>query len=107
MHRYLLTALLAAFAFTSTAHAKERYLLLFAQAPILSSKVKIYVDMGTPGNPMKDFEVLKGDDGKPIKFSSPMEGVNYMGEQGWEYVEAFALTVGSNNVYHFVMKREE
>ena len=104
MIRYVTMALLAS-AFSAPAQAADRYCLLYAASPWMSNKVKIYVDEGTPGAPMKDFDVLKGKDGKPIKFSSVMEGVNYMAADGWEYVEAFALTSNNTNVYHFVMKK--
>lgn len=40
-----------------------------------------------------------------MKFNSMIDALNYMGTQGWEFVQAYAITMGNTNVYHFLMKR--
>ena len=75
---------------------------------ILSTKVRIQVDYGQEVSFWNQYSkrVIKEEDGKAIKFNSMIDALNYMGTQGWEFVQAYAVTMGNTNVYHFLMKRK-
>ena len=34
-----------------------------------------------------------------------MDGLNYMGDRGWEFIQAYAITYNNQNVYHYILKR--
>ena len=49
--------------------------------------------------------MLKDNKGKPIKFESMIDALNYMSGQGWRFVDAYAITAGNQNVYHWIMSK--
>jgi len=69
-------------------------------------KVTVQVDFGQGINGWKPKEsVLKDNKGKPIKFESMIDALNYMSGQGWRFVDAYAITAGNQNVYHWIMSK--
>lgn len=43
---------------------------------------------------------------KTKTFSSMVEGMNYMGKEGWEFVQAYWTEFGNQNVYRYVLKKK-
>ena len=39
------------------------------------------------------------------KFNSMVDAMNWMGSMGWEFVQAYVVTVGNQNVYHWLLKK--
>lgn len=85
--------------------AKEEYCMVLASSKLLSTKVNIAVDFGQEWSFWKDKRSLKDDSGKKLEFDSVIDALNYMSSQGWEFVNAYALTTSGQNVLHYVMKR--
>ena len=73
-------------------------------ANLLGTKLNIAIDFGQERKFGEDIR-LKGEDGKTIKFNSMIDALNYMGSLGWEFVQAYAITIGNNNIYHFLLKK--
>lgn len=52
---------------------------------------------------------LVGDDGKPFSFNSMVDAMNYMGSLGWEFEQAYVVTMpgmgGGQNVYHWLLSK--
>lgn len=67
-------------------------------------KVKVSVDYGEEIKYWKDARI-NDEAGKAMKFNSMIDALNYMALQGWEHVQAYAITTGSSNVYHHLLKR--
>ena len=48
-------------------------------------------------------------DGKVQEFNSMVDAMNYMGTLGWEFEQAYVVTVGSgagaSNVYHWLLSK--
>jgi hypothetical protein len=89
-------------------HAKEEYCMLIATAKFMSAKVNITVDFGQETHlfAFKDTR-LKDDTGKVVTFNSVIDALNYMSTQGWEFVNAYALSEGSGGkVLNYVMRRK-
>jgi hypothetical protein len=84
---------------TTSQKPHEQYCMVLATAKLMSSKVNITVDFGqeTKLFSFKD-QRLKDEAGKVIT-------LNYMSTQGWIFVNAYAITVSGQNVYHYVMRR--
>lgn len=40
-------------------------------------------------------------------FNSMIDALNYMGEDGWEFVQAYIVTTGEINVYHWLLKKRK
>lgn len=49
---------------------------------------------------------MKDENGKNIEFNSMVDAMNYFGKQGWEFVQAYAVTMGNQNVYHWLLKKK-
>ena len=103
----LIVLLFALVSLSCLAQDNERnyaYCQIVGTKSILSSKVTIEIDFGQARKLFADLR-LKNDAGKAIKFNSMIDALNYMGAQGWEFVQAYAITVGNSNVYHYLLKK--
>lgn len=49
---------------------------------------------------------VNGGKAKRKIFNSMIDGMNYMGKLGWEFVQAYTVTVGEQNVYHWLLKKK-
>lgn len=71
------------------------------------SKVTVTIDMGEN----KGFLALNSSyiydeaTGKPQKFNSMIDALNYMNEYHWDFVQAYAISSGNTNVYNFLLKQ--
>lgn len=86
--------------------AKEEYCMIMARQKLFSTKVTIDVDFGQEWSFWSNKRKLVDENGKKISFNSVIDALNYMSSQGWEFVNAYSLTAGEQNVLHYVMKRE-
>lgn len=80
-----------------------KYCLLLATGKFLSNEVDIRIDYGQDSSLFEDTRI-RDKNGKTIIFNSVMDALNYMESIGWEYVNAYAITVGNQNVYHYLLK---
>jgi len=73
----------------------------------LTSKVTVTVDMGEEKGflGLNTSYIIDESTGKPKKFNSMVDAMNFMGTKGWDFVQAYAITIGSSNVYHFLLKQ--
>jgi len=83
-----------------------KYLQLVGLNPFLSSKVKIYVDYGQPTKFMKSYKI-KNAEGKPIKFNSIIDALNFMDKNGWEFVNYSQTAIGNKVATVFLLKKKE
>lgn len=67
------------------------------------NKVTVEIDFGQISSDWTDNR-LRGDDGKPVKFNSMVDAMNWMGTKGWEFAQAYVVTEGNQNVYHWLLK---
>ena len=77
-----------------------------------SSKAKVTVDYGeTVTGWFRKADMIDNEDGKAIKFKSPVDALNWMSVHGWELVQAYQApetAAMSTLVYqHFIMRRKE
>lgn len=75
-------------------------------ANLLGTKVNISIDYGQERKWSDDLRV-KDESGKAVTFNSMIDALNFMGEQGWEFVQAYAITMGNSHVYHFLLKKSK
>ena len=91
------------------ANRTEEYCLVLATAKFLSQKVTINIDFGqeiTIWTMYKDKTVFDEFTGKMKSFNSIVDALNWMNSKGWEFLNAYVITVGNQNVYHYLMKRD-
>lgn len=83
----------------------NKYCEVVASNTAFSSKVSVSIDYGEAKSIWKDNR-LKNEDGSVKKFNSVIDELNFMGGDGWKLVNAFPITSGSQNVYHYVFRKE-
>lgn len=83
-----------------------KYCLILATGKFLSNEVDIRIDYGQNGSIFEDTRI-RDKNGKPINFNSVMDALNYMSNLGWEFVDAYAISTGNQNVYHYLLKAKD
>ncbi len=69
------------------------------------TKVKVYVDYGQKWSFKR--QNIMTDDKKVVRFNSSIDALNFMNDNGWEYVEQTLQNNGDGNVtYKYLMKRK-
>jgi hypothetical protein len=81
------------------------YAELLGYKKFLSTKVNVEIDYGQASNIFQN-DMMVDETGKAITFNSMVDAMNYMGKLDWEFVQAYIVTEGNQNVYHWLMKRE-
>lgn len=83
----------------------EQYCQVIATPRILSNKVTIDIDFGEQKRFWRD-ERLRTYDGKLKKFNTIIDALNFMGKEGWIFVNAYPVSNGSSQIYHFAFKKQ-
>ena len=83
------------------------YCELVGTAKVLSKKVTVEIDYGQEQKFFERSQIIDETTGKPRVFNSMVDGLNYMGTEGWEFTQAYVVTVGNTNVYHWLLKRKK
>ncbi len=83
----------------------EQYCQVIATPRLLSNKVTIDIDFGEEKNFWRDTR-LKTDGGKVKKFNTVIDAINYMGREGWIFINAFPVRMGETEIYHFAFKKQ-
>jgi hypothetical protein len=99
---FLLAISLVSNAQTDTSSV-EQYCEVIATPRLLSNKVTLEVNYGEEQSYWKDNR-LKSE-GTLKKFNSVIDALNYMGKEGWLFVNAFPITVGTTQIYHYGFKK--
>ena len=101
---FVLLSSFASFSQTDTAKI-EQYCQIIATARLFSNKVTIDIDFGEEKNFWTDNR-LKTYDGKLKKFNRVIDALNFMGKEGWTFINAYPVNNGNIEVYHFGFKKE-
>lgn len=74
----------------------------------IGNKISVQVDFGEEkffwGNDGRD--MLVDENGKEIKFNSMVDAMNFMGERGWRFQDSYVVTIGNQNVIHWLLYKE-
>ncbi|MCU0434048.1 MAG: hypothetical protein MUC87_11380 [Bacteroidia bacterium] len=99
------TVTLFSFRYAEDSKAKETYCMIMGTRMLLSNKVTITIDYGQETKIFSDTRI-KDETGKVEKFNSMIDALNYMSEQGWEFVNAYPITTSNSLVYHYILKKQ-
>jgi len=91
----------------STKTSKYAYCELVGTQKFLSTKVTVSVDYGEATKLFQDTRMKNEQTGKVQSFNSMVDALNYMGNSGWEFVQAYVVTTGQQNVYHWLLKKKK
>lgn len=79
------------------------YCQIVGTAKFMSNKLVITIDFGQEAKFFSD-QRLRDQNGDPIVFNSMIDAMNWMGNDGWEFMQAYVVTMGQQNVYHWLLK---
>ena len=82
----------------------EQYCQVIATPRLLSNKVTIDIDYGDEKSYWLDTR-LKTDAGKLKKFNTVIDALNYMGKEGWIFINAYPVRMAETEIYHFAFKK--
>jgi hypothetical protein len=99
----ILLANYVSFAQTDTSKI-EQYCQVIATPRLLSNKVTIAIDFGEEKSFWRD-ERLKTYDGRLKKFNTIVDALNYMGKDGWIFINAYPVTTGTTVIYHCALRK--
>jgi hypothetical protein len=91
------------FSQTDTARV-EQYCQLIATPRLLSNKVTITIDFGEERSFWKDNR-LKTYEGAVRKFNTIIDALNFMGKEGWLFVNAYPVRFNDGEIYHFGFRK--
>lgn len=83
------------------------YSELVGARKFLSPKVVVTIDYGQEAKFFSDQRIRDEETGKVKNFNSMIDALNFMGEKGWEFVQAYILTEGNQNTYHWLLKKKK
>ena len=87
--------------------AQYTYCQIVGTGRLLSNKVTVELDFGQFRSIWNDNRLKDPATGERIVFNGMIDALNYMGNLGWEFVQAYAITLGNQNVYHYLLKKSK
>ena len=82
------------------------YIQIVGTSKLMSNKVTIQIDFGQETKFMSSTtNVVKDKKGKRKTFNSMIDALNFMSSNGYDFVTAYAVTIQSQNVYHYLLKK--
>ena len=94
----------ASFAQTDTTKI-EQYCQIIVTPRLFSNKVTIDVDFGEEKSFWADNR-LRTYDGKFQKFNTVVDALNFMGKEGWIFINAYPVFNGNTDIYHFAFRKQ-
>ena len=83
------------------------YVQIVGSAKLFSQKVNINIDFGQENKVFKAKDTqIRDANGKLTTFNSMIDALNFMSKCGYEFVDAYTLTVSNQNVYHYLLKKK-
>lgn len=84
------------------------YILIVGEGKLFSDKVSVKIDFGqnTKFFSSKEEMFIRDKEGERVKFNSMVDALNFLSRNGFQFVQAYAITIGNQNVYHYLMRKE-
>jgi hypothetical protein len=83
------------------------FVQIVGTSKLFSNKLTIEIDFGQENKfwSQKDTQV-KDADGKKMVFNSMIDALNFMSKIGYNFINAHAITIGNQNVYHYLLQKK-
>lgn len=67
-------------------------------------KTTVEIDMGQKTGFLNlNTSYIVDENGKPKRFNSMVDAMNFMGSIGWDFAQAYVVSDGSTHVYHWLL----
>jgi hypothetical protein len=82
----------------------EQFCQMIASPRLLSNKVTIDIDFGDEKKFWSDTR-LRDWEGKVKKFNTIIDAMNFMGREGWSFINAYPVRNGDTEIFHFAFRK--
>jgi len=83
-----------------------RYILLVGTSKFLSNDINISVQFGQKQSLFQDNASLRDSNGKLLTLHSMTDALNFFSDYNYSFKQAYVVTVGTQNVYHYLMEKD-
>lgn len=82
------------------------YVQIVGTSKMFTTKLTIQIDFGQRTKFFSSGKetIVKDENGKYLEFNSMIDALNFMSKNGFEFVVANIITVGNQNVYHYLLR---
>lgn len=83
------------------------FVQIVGTSKLLSNKLTIEIDFGQENKfwNTKDTQV-RDENGQLMIFNSMIDALNFMSKNGYNFINAHTITIGNQNVYHYLLKKK-
>ncbi|MBL0026875.1 MAG: hypothetical protein IPO98_18630 [Saprospiraceae bacterium] len=82
------------------------YVEIIGTTKLLSSKLNIELDFGQYNSIWKNSDTrLTNDHGKKIDLNSMIDALNFMSQNGYEYIDSYVLSNSNVSAYHYILHK--
>ena len=84
------------------------FVQIVGTSKLMSNKLTIEIDFGQENKfwSAKDTQV-KDENGKLMVFNSMIDALNFMSKNGYDFINAHTITIGNQNVYHYLLQKRK
>lgn len=83
------------------------YCQIVSSSVTFSNKINVNIDYGQEKNFLEIDLIKTADSKRAIKFNSMIDALNYMSEQGWEFVQAYVIVIGTDRSHIYILKKKK
>lgn len=86
----------------------SEYIQIYEYPILLTRKLQVLIDFGQSRRALSTAEqVIRDSSGKKMEFNSIIEALNFMDENGYEFVQAYAVSLVAKDIeQYFIMKKK-
>ena len=108
MKKLLLITVLAILVVAATAQeTRKTFCQIVGTGKVLSSKIRVQIDFGQKRSYWNQYKNFMVDEtGKRIEFYSMVDAMNYLAKFRWKFEQAYAVTMGGEYVYHWLLSKD-
>lgn len=76
---------------------------------LLKNVVTISIDFGQRVKAFGGMKqiMIKDSEGKNVEFNSMIDALNFFSSNGYKFEQAYAVTIGNQHVYHYLLSKEK
>ncbi len=84
------------------------YIQIMATTKLLSTKVTVDIDFGQRNKAfaLKDTEI-RDENNQVVSFNSIIDALNFMSASGYDFVQAYTVTISGTVVYYYLMRKKK
>jgi hypothetical protein len=84
------------------------YVQIMGTPVLLKNKLRILIDFGQYSKSLSTKEqVIIDSDGKRMQFNSMIEALNFMNANGYEFLQAYGVSINNNETEHYYLLRRK